>query len=132
MRGLTFGRLRRENVARQDSYGSHGSGWSLTDWMTALAGEVGEAANIIKKVRRGDFTLEDARPALAAELADVVTYLDLLAAAAGIDLERATVEKWDEVAERIGYDGPRLADQVLAERAIEDDERVRKQWDEVS
>jgi NTP pyrophosphatase (non-canonical NTP hydrolase) len=101
--GLSFRTLRGANVARQDSYGAHGIGWSLTDWMCALAGEVGEAANLVKKIRREDFTLEEARDELAKELADVVTYLDLLANAAGIDLGRAVEEKWNEVAERIGY-----------------------------
>lgn len=108
--GLTFGELRAANVERQDSYGSHGSTWGLCDWMTALAGEVGEAANIIKKIRRGDFKLDTpmalggartAREELAAELADVQTYLDLLAACAGIDLGRATAEKFNEVSQRI-------------------------------
>lgn len=27
--------------------------WSATDWACALAGEVGEACNLIKKARRG-------------------------------------------------------------------------------
>src|SRR5690349_2856662 len=63
-----------------------GSDWSLGEWCNALTGEVGEAANIIKKIHRGDVTLDDARQQLADELADIQTYLDLLAFRAGIDL----------------------------------------------
>src|SRR5690606_19258820 len=65
-------------------------------------GELGEAANLLKKVDRGDLTLDEARPALARELADVQTYLDLLAHRLGVDLGDATVQKWNEVSERIG------------------------------
>jgi len=72
--------------------------------MTAVVGEVGEAANILKKVRRQDLTLEAARPAIAEELADVLCYLILLAFRCGIDLEEATITKWNKVSERIGYD----------------------------
>lgn len=68
----------------------------------ALAGEVGEACNVIKKVRRGDRTMDDARPDIANELADAVIYLDLLAARAGIDLGNAVAAKFNEVSERVG------------------------------
>ena len=106
---LDLALLRRANVARQAAYrDARGravdcSAWALEDWFCATLGELGEAANVAKKVRRGDFTLEEARPALAKELADVLTYLDLLAWAAGVDLARATREKFDEVSARIGY-----------------------------
>lgn len=82
--------------------------------MTALAGEVGEAANIIKKLRREyDLTTgfdlsqghdrQAMRHRLASELADVQCYLDLLAASAGIDLGEATIKKFNEVSQRVNY-----------------------------
>jgi hypothetical protein len=40
---------------------------------------------------------------VADELADVLTYLDLLAAALGVDLGRAAVEKFNEVSVRVGF-----------------------------
>src|SRR5579864_9491389 len=68
--------------------------WSLSDWMTATAGELGEAANIIKKLNRvrdgipgNTETPEELKAKLADEFADVVIYLDLMAQAAGLDLE---------------------------------------------
>jgi hypothetical protein len=39
---------------------------------------------------------------LADELADVLTYLDLLAATLGVDLGRAAAQKFNEVSERVG------------------------------
>jgi NTP pyrophosphatase (non-canonical NTP hydrolase) len=103
--GLTFNTLRSANTARLPTFkNANGEichpdtdfgNWSLTDWTTALAGEVGEAANIIKKLRRGDFTIKECQQQLADELADVQIYLDLLAKAAGIDLGRATIAKFN-------------------------------------
>ena len=78
-----------------------GSDWSLSEWCNAVLGELGEAANIIKKVRRGGYTLDEKRKELGKEYADVVCYLDLLAYRTGIDLGRATVDKWNEISERI-------------------------------
>ncbi len=106
--GLTFNTLRNANVARQDVFKDakgrevKGSEWALSKWMNAVLGELGEAANIIKKIERGDLTLDEAREALADEFADVQTYLDLIACKAGIDLGRATISKWNRVAKRIG------------------------------
>ena len=81
--------------------------------MTATAGELGEAANIIKKLNRvrddipGNRETEaELRAALADELADVAIYLDLLAQAAGFDLETITAAKFDKTSKRIGYQEP--------------------------
>jgi hypothetical protein len=40
---------------------------------------------------------------IADELADVATYLDLLAEVLGVDLGRAVAEKFNEVSERVGF-----------------------------
>lgn len=84
--------------------------WSLSDWMTALAGELGEAANIVKKLNRvrdgipgNDKSPDQLRADLADELADTFIYLDLLAQAAGIDLPDALRSKFDKTSAKIGY-----------------------------
>lgn len=84
--------------------------WSLSDWMTATAGELGEAANIIKKLNRvrdgipGNKEPEDElRAMLADEIADVAIYLDLLAQAAGFDLETIREEKFRKTSQKIRY-----------------------------
>jgi NTP pyrophosphatase (non-canonical NTP hydrolase) len=76
--------------------------WTLADWMNATMGELGEAANILKKVRRGDLTMAEAHLALSKELADVMIYLDILACVAGVNLGDAVVDKFNEVSERVG------------------------------
>ncbi len=108
---LKFDDLRIANLARiplikngrgELAHNEDGSDWSLSDWCNATLGELGEAANIIKKIRRGDVTLEEVRPALAKELADVACYLDILAFRAGVDLGEAVITKFNEISERVG------------------------------
>lgn len=95
-----------------------GSDWKLTEWVNATAGEMGELAemvllahmtralgsvgNMAKKVERGDMGLDEIRGKMADEMADVLTYLDILAFRAGIDLGAATIKKWNEVSRRVG------------------------------
>jgi NTP pyrophosphatase (non-canonical NTP hydrolase) len=79
-----------------------GSDWALSTWCNAVLGELGEAANLIKKVERGDIALDDAREALGKELADVLTYLDILAFRTGVDLGRETIAKFNAVSVRVG------------------------------
>jgi len=110
--GLTFNTLRGANLARLPQFKNKkgdpahsepdGSDWSLGDWCTAVTGELGEAANLIKKVKRGDLTLDEAREDISKELADVQTYLDILAFRCGIDLGKATMDKFNEVSKRVG------------------------------
>lgn len=111
MTNLRFRVLREANEARLPQHRnakgepSHsapdGSDWSPNDWMVAVVGEVGEAANIMKKVRRGDLSAEEAKPKLQKEFADVVIYMDLMAKRHGIDLGQAVVEKFNEVSVRV-------------------------------
>lgn len=102
--GLTFSALRKANIDRDTNEGGwHEIGnWTLSDWGVAVAGEVGEMLNVIKKIRRGDFKLEQVRDDIADELADILTYLDLLANCAGIDVEQSLIRKFNEVSARIG------------------------------
>lgn len=111
MANLTFDHLRQANRARLMQFRNgqgqlvhsrdDGRDWSLSQWSNAVCGEVGEAANIVKKIERGDYTLEDAARPLADELADVAIYLDLLALRAGIDLSQAIVRKFNAVSRRV-------------------------------
>ncbi len=109
--GLTFNVLRQANLKRLPTFKNSkgepahsepdGSDWALSAWSNAVCGELGEAANLIKKIERGDTTLEEAREALGKEFADVVTYLDILAMRAGVDLGVAVVNKFNEVSRRV-------------------------------
>lgn len=112
MHSLKFDVFRQANVARlplfKNAKGApahsepDGSDWSLSAWSNAVLGELGEAANLIKKIERGDFTIDEARQELGRELADVMTYLDILAFRCGVDLGQATCAKWNEVSRRVG------------------------------
>ena len=110
--GLTFRTLRAANLQRlplfKDAKGrtchgeKDGPDWSPAQWLQAVVGELGEYANLRKKCERGDLTPEEAKPMLADELADVVIYLDILAAQLGIDLGEAVMHKWNKTSEKVG------------------------------
>ena len=59
----------------------------LEHLVVCLVGEVGEFANELKKVVRGDASYEERQAALAEELADTFIYVIKIAAQTGIDLE---------------------------------------------
>lgn len=100
---------------------NHGlKSWSLSDWFTATLGELGEAANIAKKLNRvrdgipgnGDLTEADLKQQLAEEIADTYIYLDLLAQSADIDLEDAVVSKFEKTSAKVGYGNTMFAKSV--------------------
>lgn len=107
--GLTFGVFRAANVARCIKWHPEGiASWSPSDWLTAVTGELGELASLLKMRNRerdglagNKFSPTDKM--VADELADVLTYLDLLAEVLGVDLGRAAVDKFNEVSERVGF-----------------------------
>ena len=124
---LTFDCLRRANLKRLPLFKNgkgepahskpDGSDWKLSQWSNAIAGEGGEMvaaleifkrvgvlANCTKKIDRGDKTIDEAKDDLANELADIVCYVDILASRAGINLGDATINKFNEVSDRVKCD----------------------------
>lgn len=107
---MSFSRQNRQRCESPSGFNHKLNSWSLSDWITATAGELGEAANIVKKLNRvrdgikgNAETPEQLRAMLADELADVAIYLDLLAQAAGFDLETIRRAKFDRTSQKIGY-----------------------------
>lgn len=105
-----FSVINRTRCEAAEGFNHPLSGWSLSDWMTATLGELGEAANVAKKLNRvrdgipGNAETEaDLRAALADEIADAFIYLDLLAQSQGIDLETAVIAKFDRTSAKIKY-----------------------------
>lgn len=104
---LTFEKFHSINAERcRSAFHDHLATWSANDWLTAVTGELGELANLLKKIRRGyDLTRgetpDQMRAKLADEWADVYSYLDLLATNLGIDPEAALKKKFNEVSERV-------------------------------
>lgn len=125
---LTFNILRKANIARLPEFKNSkgepahskpdGSDWSPAQWLQAVIGELGEYANVMKKVERGDLTFEEAKPLIEKELADVQIYFDILAFRVGVDLAKATENKFNEVSERIGC-GLRIENNEVVRKEIE-------------
>lgn len=104
MTRLTFARLKHANRQRAAEWKDAKGGdvlrdWSATDLGCALAGEVGELCNLLKKIRRGDRVDFEA---VADELADVVIYADILAQRLGIKLGAAVVKKFNQTSAKVG------------------------------
>lgn len=96
--------LRKANETRQFEWDVD-SRITLTFRGVELAGEVGEALNVIKKIERERLGIRGTRATmldLAEELADVVICADLVAMHVGIDLERAVAEKFNATSEKNG------------------------------
>ncbi|MNQ36905.1 hypothetical protein D3C85_504330 [compost metagenome] len=96
--------LRSANIARQNE-------WDQDNQISAayrgneLAGEVGEACNVIKKLERERLGILGSRATvgeLADELADVLICADLIAMHYGIDLEAAVARKFNATSEKVG------------------------------
>lgn len=88
------------------------SDWSLSDWFMATLGELGEGANIGKKLKRIEDVIvppsqteteEELKEKLADELADTFIYLDLLCQSRGICLADAVEKKFAKTSAEIGY-----------------------------
>lgn len=112
MKSLSFEVLRAANLQRLPLFknakgerahaSEDGSDWTRSDWLEAATGELGEYANVSKKFRRGDINEVEFRELARKELADVVTYLDILAYRIGINLGDAVREKFNAVSNRVG------------------------------
>lgn len=96
--------LREANAARQAE-------WDVDNRITLayrgneMAGEVGEACNVIKKLERERLGIRGSRDTiehLAEELADVVICADLVAMGAGVDLDAAVRDKFNATSEKNG------------------------------
>lgn len=82
--------------------------WGLSDWCLAIAGEAGELCNLVKKIRRGDFTVAERREEILSEIADIITYCDLTISSLGANTDRVIASKFDKVSKRVSWEGPRL------------------------
>lgn len=110
---MTFGQFSEANRARCESpkgFNHPLSGWSTSDWMTAMVGEVGEAANVVKKLNRvrdgvpgNKISAADLQDQLRKELGDVFVYLDLMCQSLGFSVADAAVEVFNAKSADIGY-----------------------------
>jgi hypothetical protein len=88
-KGLTFSALRAANAARLPEFKNKrgepahakpdGSDWCPAQWFQAFLGEVGEFAGLRVAYEAGEITWDEYRREATKELADIQTYLDLMA-----------------------------------------------------
>lgn len=110
---LTFHAVGAVNRQRCERWhpGFPNDGWTGSDWSNAMAGEAGETCNVVKKLRRIEFGLNqaagDTRPELltklATEIGDTFMYLDLLAQHYGLNLARCVVDTFNRVSVRESF-----------------------------
>lgn len=112
---LTFDEFSVINLRRCESpkgFNHELHSWTLADWFTAALGELGEAANVAKKLKRiqdgiqGNKETETERALLEKlrqELADTFSYLDLLVQSTGFCLGDFLMDVFDAKSKEIGY-----------------------------
>lgn len=94
-----------ENVARctaPNGFNHPLDSWSIRDWLVATMGELGEAANVLKKLNRvrdgipgNAVKPEILRDMLADELADTYIYIDLTCRSLGLDTPWVKTLRYD-------------------------------------
>jgi NTP pyrophosphatase (non-canonical NTP hydrolase) len=108
-----FDQFRKLNIDRA----THGfkcyDNQPLTYWTTALAGEVGELCNMIKKMQRvekggvdggSSYTAKDITPEmLKEEIGGIAIYLDLLASLLNIKMEDAIIDTFNHKSDQLGF-----------------------------
>jgi NTP pyrophosphatase (non-canonical NTP hydrolase) len=97
-----YDNLRDANWNRQKEWDADNQ-ISLAYRGNELAGEVGEACNVIKKIERERLGIRGSRATieqLAEELADVVICVDLIAMHMDIDLDEAVRAKFNATSEK--------------------------------
>lgn len=87
--------------------------WSVADWALAMGGEAGEVLNAVKKLKRlesgirqakGPHTVTESIYQIKKEIGDVYLYLDLLAQRIGADMEDCVVLAFNETSVKEGFE----------------------------
>lgn len=109
----SFGELRLVNGSRKDRWHGDTDSWVGSDWSNAMAGECGEACNVVKKIRRLDLGLKGNKARdtnrtlllsdLGIEIADTIIYADLLGRYYDLDLDHFIKYKFNAVSEEQGF-----------------------------
>jgi NTP pyrophosphatase (non-canonical NTP hydrolase) len=119
---MTIRAIQELNAARSARWMAGSPGWTTLEIAGELAGEVGELANLCKKLRRSEMGVpgnkisdEELLQQARGEIADVFIVLMLTASKLGIDLEDAVRETFNRKSEQMGFperiDVPALSDE---------------------
>jgi NTP pyrophosphatase (non-canonical NTP hydrolase) len=104
-RSISLEQLRAANQVRARVWPGAKTKADLSFRGVELAGETGEACNVIKKLERerhGWAGSRDTKEHLAEELADIIICCDLVAMATDIDLAEAVRNKFNATSEALG------------------------------
>ncbi|MGF7053959.1 NTP pyrophosphatase (non-canonical NTP hydrolase) [Bosea sp. OAE752] len=115
---MIFSDLRAANIARDKEWNTGSERVSLSFRGNELAGEIGEACNVLKKLERERIGLVGSRATLddlAEELSDGIICIDLIAMDTGIDLGPAVERKFNKTSVARG-----LATRLTTSAAIRD------------
>lgn len=99
-----YSSLRQANIIRQQEWDPEGV-FSPSFRAVELAGEVGEACNVVKKLEREALGKPGSRASiddLAQELADIIICTDLLAMSFDINLQEAIIKKFNATSKKLG------------------------------
>lgn len=105
-----FSDANRERCESPQGFNHSLGSWDTSDWFVAMVGELGEAANVAKKLNRvrdgipgNKETPDQLKDKLRRELGDVFVYPDLMAQAHGFNIADAAVEVFNSKSVEIGY-----------------------------
>lgn len=102
MSNLTFAEFQKTNAVRcVKGFKAGIHDWNPMEWACALAGEVGELCNLLKK-RYGRNDTSIPSKDIADEVADVYIYLDLLATCLDMDMAEVVRAKFNRTSEKVG------------------------------
>lgn len=96
--------------------------WSFVDWSNAIAGEVGELCNQVKKFKRSEGE-EIYFDNMREEIADVICYCIILADKMNLDLNVVLRKKINKVSKKMDY-APMIEDESI-------EEKKAKWWDDL-
>lgn len=110
---LTFNTFSKKCKERTELFHKNGLyDWTLTDWTTALAGEVGEICDAAKKIRRYEIGSKQSKNVpyekliqnIKDEIGDAQAYLCLLAEFLNVDIVDCVVDKFNAVSKKESVD----------------------------
>jgi NTP pyrophosphatase (non-canonical NTP hydrolase) len=107
----TFDQFQRQNIERASN--AFPPQCLTTEFLAiAIAGEAGEMCNFVKKVKRGDYSIDEKRAEILDELADIMTYCDLFMSVLNEKTIDRLVAKFAEVSARRGWVSSEKAEEV--------------------
>lgn len=98
---ISFDELRQKNIERCPHYGFTVEEKSPMEWLDRVWDEILE---LCEKAELHDTGFDTPTRDIGKEIADVVTFCDLLATRYGLNLGKLVLDKFNEVSDRVGSD----------------------------